>query len=229
MGYLVLAYSEEAINHTRLSQFTTVHPRDLSALLSGLEAKGLLASKGQYKSKTYFIDGIEPLAPEDVFGNSQITESSSMITEGSSMITEGSSMITEDSSQITNDSSMIIEEKRAVEPNTRDSYGRVEHFFAEASFVELLGDLEPRFRESLEEIAKEPRTKKRVSPDTMKKIILTVCEGQYVSTRALAELLNRDPVSLRGSYLSTLRAEGKLKPAFPGNPTDPRQSYLTIK
>ena len=48
---LVLAYTEKALSHARLSQFSSEHPRDIGNCLQNLENQGFLASTGSYRAK----------------------------------------------------------------------------------------------------------------------------------------------------------------------------------
>ncbi len=66
---LMLAFTEGAVTHARLSQFCKDHPRDLSAALQNLEKSGTMETTGQYRAKTYHITGHVLPTAEDVFVN----------------------------------------------------------------------------------------------------------------------------------------------------------------
>ncbi len=80
----------------------------------------------------------------------------------------------------------------------------------------------------LHEIAKEPRTKKRVSSDVMEAVLLNLCKNQYVSISVLSELVERTPDLLRKSYLSNMVKTKKLELAFPTEISSPKQAYIYI-
>ena len=63
----ILAYTEKALNHGRLSQFSSDHTRDISDCLKNMAAKGWLATTGAYRSKVYHLPNQSAPSPEDVF------------------------------------------------------------------------------------------------------------------------------------------------------------------
>lgn len=77
----------------------------------------------------------------------------------------------------------------------------------------------------LEELAREPRAKGKISREKMIEVILGLCERHFVTLRCLAELVRRKPDTLRDQYLSVLVQERKLSLAFPKTPTHERQAY----
>jgi ATP-dependent DNA helicase RecG len=58
--------------------------------------------------------------------------------------------------------------------------------------IDDLAVLTRHFRNSLEQIARLPREKKKVSRDVLISVILKLCEGHFITLRCLAELLNRN-------------------------------------
>ena len=74
----------------------------------------------------------------------------------------------------------------------------------------------------------EPRTKKKIPKELMSQVLQDLCRDQFVTATALAELVCRDPATLRGQYLTPLKNAGLLALAFPQTPTDPQQAYITI-
>jgi predicted HTH transcriptional regulator len=81
--------------------------------------------------------------------------------------------------------------------------------------------------ERLKDVAVLVRNKRKVSREQMISVILALCEGCYISSRELAELVQRAPDSLRNHYLNELVGEGKLELMYPDKPSDPRQRYRT--
>jgi hypothetical protein len=88
-----------------------------------------------------------------------------------------------------------------------------------------LGSLSSTLRERLEELAAEPRQKKKLDRENLEAAVLAVCEGHYLTLNALAELLNRKPASLRNEYLTPMVRQKTLSLAFPTTPTHERQAY----
>jgi hypothetical protein len=180
-----------------------------------LEKTGALETTGQYRAKTYHIPGHMLPTAEDVFESTANNEESTTNLEPSTTNLEPSTTNLEPNT--TN-----------LEPNTTnlDEKGRIVHVQFSHPFVDDIANLKPEFRQELETIATLPRTKKKLSRDEMIQVILELCREQYVTSGALSVLLNREIATLRGQYLAPLKAEGKLKLAFPRTPTDPKQAYL---
>ncbi len=221
---LILALTEGAVTHSRLSQFCTKHPRDVSDTLLNLDKTGALETTGQYRSKTYHIPGHMLPTSEDVFESSSNNEPRSPNNEPRSPNNEPSYPNNEPSSP-NNEPSYPNNEPSS--PNL-DEFGRILHPEFQNPFIDDLSNLDPQFRKRLEAIAERPRAKKRINPEKMKGIILALCTKQYVTTGALSALLRRNAETLRGQYLSKLKNEGKLRMAFPRSPTDPKQAYIAI-
>jgi ATP-dependent DNA helicase RecG len=97
----------------------------------------------------------------------------------------------------------------------------------EASSVPLLTDSERMAR--LEEIARPVRESGKVSREVMVNTILTVCNDDFLNLKALADLLNRSPNSLRIKHLNRMVKEGQLELRHPGKPTHPDQGYRAKK
>lgn len=68
--------------------------------------------------------------------------------------------------------------------------------------------------------------RERVAPDVMRRTILTLCEGRFLSAEDLGELLHRHPNGLRQRFLTPLVAEGKLRLRHPGSSNRPDQAYI---
>lgn len=97
----------------------------------------------------------------------------------------------------------------------------------EASSVPLLTDSERTMR--LKEIARTVRESGKVSREVMEKTILTVCSDDFRNLKALADLLNRSPNSLRIKHLYRMVREGQLELRHPDKPTHPDQGYRAKK
>lgn len=64
---------------------------------------------------------------------------------------------------------------------------------------------------------------RRVVEDT----IIKLCNGDFLTVRNLAELLNRDSNSLLNHYLKDMVASGGLELRFADKPNHPQQAYRT--
>lgn len=214
---------EGVVNHPRLAEISQAHPHDLSQALARLERDGLLQSQGQSRGKVYHLPGSTPLSPEQVF-----PEAVSSIHSGiRSVLKASSSVLKGDRSLLRGDSA----DSGATAPplgqsEERDADGCLLSTLLDAPIVDLLDQLSPALREDLERRASRPRLAKRLSDaNEMHEAILAVCQGRYVRLSALAELLMRNPDSLRRNYIDVLVKSRRLKRAFPGTPTHDMQSY----
>jgi ATP-dependent DNA helicase RecG len=98
-----------------------------------------------------------------------------------------------------------------------------------APVVDDLEALNVTFRVQLEELAAEPRTKRKLSQEAMQKAILAVCCDRYLTLNALAQLVQRDRDALRKQHLNEMIKTQKLKLAFPATPNHPQQAYIANK
>ena len=86
----------------------------------------------------------------------------------------------------------------------------------------VVDDLETRsvpLHSRLGGMASEPRAKGKVDRQVLIDVVLQLCERRFVTLRCLAELVNRNPDTLRDQYLKTLVRQRQLNLAFPKTPT----------
>ena len=81
--------------------------------------------------------------------------------------------------------------------------------------------------ENLYEIAKQAREKSRLKPTKMKKIIISLCEKQYLTLEELAHILMRDKSGIR-KYLRELVEENQLGLRYPNTPSIRNQAYKSV-
>ncbi len=79
----------------------------------------------------------------------------------------------------------------------------------------------------LRTIARPASEKRRVEQGVMEGIILSLCEGRYLTRRQLAELLDRNPEGLRSRFLVSMVEHGLLRLKFPKTPNRTDQAYIT--
>ena len=80
---------------------------------------------------------------------------------------------------------------------------------------------------TLQAIAAPVREKGRIDKLVMRDVILRLCSGRYITLRTLADLLNREPDSIRIHYINPMLKEGLLLSRYPGQPNHPQQGYKT--
>jgi len=107
-----------------------------------------------------------------------------------------------------------------------DSLGRLQTSSLPAPIIHDLTRLSPSLLNRLKQVATLPNSTKRLSKDVMKAVILELCKDHFITRSCLAELVARNPDSLRQQYLREMLTEGVLKQAFPQSPTDSRQAYI---
>ena len=77
------------------------------------------------------------------------------------------------------------------------------------------------------EIARPAREKKKLIPSLTRKIVLSLCEGKFVSADQLSQLMDRGKEKLKENFLSEMVASGELELLYPIQPTHPGQAYRT--
>jgi hypothetical protein len=159
------------------------------------------------------LAGVDILTPEDVF-----SDASSVISGTSSVISGTSSVISDASSVI---SGGLIEKNN----HNRDSSGRLCSEKLVLPVIDDLSALSEPFKAQLYKIAIEARSKQRLAPELMEHIILKLCEEQFFTLGALAEVLNRKPEALRRGHLTRMIRTQKICLAFPTKPTHEKQAY----
>ena len=107
----------------------------------------------------------------------------------------------------------------------RDANGCLMNDLLARPIIDDLGQLSSGLCMNLEQMAAEPRSKRRMAPEALRAVILLLCEQHFITLRCLAALVNRKPESLRDQHLIRLVRERKLTLAFPTTPTHERQAY----
>lgn len=204
---LAAAASERVVTHARVREMTGLHPFDLTRMLQSLVRDGFLEAHNPGRGAVYCLPGAALPKPEEVFG------------DGSAQSVPASAHLTGSSAHLTGD---------AASDDHRDANGRLLTEQLDAPVIDSLKQLVPAFREKLEELAAEPRTKGKLPVETMKAVVLAVCSGHYMTLSCLAELVNRDSDAFRQQYLKPLAKDGKLRLAFPTAPTHAKQAYRSV-
>ncbi|MGJ8641145.1 MAG: hypothetical protein ACSHYA_17270 [Opitutaceae bacterium] len=83
--------------------------------------------------------------------------------------------------------------------------------------------------ETLRSIAAPVASAQRASKDLVVSTILQLCQGRYLSLAELAELLGRDPHTLRKNFIRVMLGEQQLLAEHPNIKTHPKQRYITAE
>lgn len=188
----------------KVREMTGLHPFDLTRMLQNLVRDGFLEAHNPGRGAVYCLPGAALPKPEEVFG------------DGSEHSVPTSAHLPGSSAHLAGD---------AASDDQRDASGRLLSDQLDAPAIDSLEKLVPAFREKLEKLAAEPRTKGKLPVETMKEVVLAVCSGQYVTLSCLAQLVNRDSDAFRQQYLKPLAKDGKLRLAFPTAPTHAKQGH----
>jgi ATP-dependent DNA helicase RecG len=202
---LVTADIEGAVDNARLRQITGSHASDMTRLLQGLVAKGALHQEGQGRWSRYRLPGSLP--------GSGLGHVSRMSLMGHS-VHNGIDSVHNGIDSVHNGIDSVHKEADFVHKDSGIERS-VGHFWS--------NDLET------ERIAGPARHSRRLPPDEMKRIILDLCRGRWMTRRDLAALLRRNPDNLRSRFLTPMVAHGLLQLRHPDKPNRADQAYSTGK
>jgi predicted HTH transcriptional regulator len=231
---LAITLSEGRLTHPRLQELTDCHPSDITKTLRSLIAESFLESDGSGRGTVYRLSGVDVINPEDVFED--LTSSSPNLTPNSPNSDSSSPNLTPNSPNSGSSSPNLTASAPHLEsevldledsPSNRDRLGRLVSDSFGFPFIDSLETLGGSFLTELELKASHPRIMKRVDRSTMIEVILDLCSDQYVRLECLATLVNRQPGTLQGQYLTQLCRERKLLMAFPDSRNHPDQAYTT--
>ena len=99
-----------------------------------------------------------------------------------------------------------------------------EHYQSSSQHYELSSE----HYKQLQDIAAPVRGRGRTSKQVVEEIILKICSEHYLPLRTLAELLGREPDSIRNHYVNPMLDQGLLKLRYPEQPSHPQQAYITL-
>jgi ATP-dependent DNA helicase RecG len=97
------------------------------------------------------------------------------------------------------------------------------------SDTHIAGDerVDESLNSTLVEIARPVREAGKVPRETVRRVILQLCDQRFLNLRELAWLLNRQVKNLRDDYIRHMVREGLLDPRFPTRPNHHNQAYRT--
>ncbi|KTT11306.1 ATPase AAA [Pseudomonas oryzihabitans] len=236
---LAAAAAERTISHARIVELLGVSALEASRVLQGLVRGGLLESHNPGRGAVYCLPGAALPKPEEVFAEGGTTAanealaffagSSEHFAESSEHFAGSSTYISSSSTGLAGSSADLPEERRSSDAVPRDARGRRLTELLDAPVIDSLTQLDNAYRMRMEDMAQAPRTKAKLDPLEMRKSILELCRGQYITGTALAELVQRNPDALRQQHLKHLVQTNQLRLAFPTVPTHQMQAYRTTE
>lgn len=223
---LATAASEQVVTHKRVSEISVEHSHDITLALQFLVRQSLLQVNGHGRGAVYHLPGQALPSPDDVFGAglpglADGSGRSEDLDLRSEVLAPGSEGLDRRSEGLDRRSEVL-----AAGHDAQDEMGRLLSASLPAPVVHDLGSLAPALLERLRYHASLPNHKKKVPKEQMRAIILSLCQDHFITRNCLAELVARDPDSLRLQYLKEMLDEGVLRQAFPQSPTDSRQAYI---
>lgn len=79
---------------------------------------------------------------------------------------------------------------------------------------------------AISELVGPVRNSERTDEQTVRRVILGLCEGRYLTLRQLAELLNRGMDGLRDRHISKMVKAGQLELKYPDRPSHGSQGFV---
>ena len=223
---LISADVDRWVNHERIMQLTDESSRTVTLAFPKLENMGMLIPNGTHKEKYYTLPGIKVSTVDEVFKNGSINHNHFTAPNSSSDHSEVSSEYSHQSSESSNTSS---EHFNSGSNEKRDELGRRLIDGLDFPIIDNIDSLTNNYRADLESAAQDIRNKTRVPKGVLQLTIYALCQGQYISLKALASIMNRNPDALRQNYLTPMIQEGFLQYAFPYQKNHELQGYTTAE
>jgi ATP-dependent DNA helicase RecG len=208
---IVIASTENQVTNQRLQAMLTLHRVDITGMLAGLVDKGFLEPHGRSRGMYYTLAEPNHIHSTGIGAVTAANDdsSSSLASESSSLESESSSLVSESSSLLSGDSSL-----------------------ASGNDDQPLAELESQFgrdvADYLWQVASPARGRKPPT-ETVKHILLTLCQGRYLSVYELATLMQRNSESLRHSYLKPMVLNRQLALQYPDTPNHSQQKYTAVE
>jgi len=86
----------------------------------------------------------------------------------------------------------------------------------------------PHLPPELLSLAEPARLKGKLPAAEMQALVLSLCDGRWLTSKDLAALLNRDAENLQGRILGGMVKKGLLELRFPDVPNRPDQAYRSV-
>jgi predicted HTH transcriptional regulator len=193
---LATAEIEGFVSNIRLQQITSLHPRDITALLRSVVDGGFLIADGHGRATTYRVAG----TPSDDRNSKDLSLSSVHIARSTTHLDDSTTHL---------------------DDSTTHLGGSTTHL----GNISTQLDNNPSTNPELLTIAEAVRTKGKTSIETTRLTILRLCEGRFLTVAELATLLNRSAQGLRERFVKPMTDAGLLERRFPNQPSHEQQAY----
>ncbi|WP_263081278.1 putative DNA binding domain-containing protein [Endozoicomonas sp. Mp262] len=222
---LATASVENVVNHSRLGEICTNHPRDITEALQRLVKGGFLQSKGRARGTVYFLAGTRLPTADSPFMAAH-SDLSDNFASDSDTLPENSDTLGLNSDTLSQNSDTLSQNSDTLSQNTDTLHHEAKHPDG-TLIISNLKDIDGQIHEKLLKISAVVRETKRLPASQVEETILKACQEHYLSLRVLAELLNRKPDGLRQKYLNKMVNDKRLRRAFPTEPNSPKQAYTS--
>ncbi|NCU16689.1 hypothetical protein [Pallidibacillus pasinlerensis] len=211
---MVTAYQEKSVSNVRMQELTNKYPRDINKLLSDLVGEGLLIPQGTGRGTTYILsDFFEPIDEHNLNilkKNLDENEKNLSVKENISSNKENNSGNKENISG--NSEKQFENENTKVSGNNRGN----------------IVDDNKTYKELIE-IARPARENKRLKPEILRNLILSLCCDRFLTLTELSYFLERGRDGLRKNHIKKLVDMNKLELRYPNTPNHRNQAYKTVK
>ena len=217
------------INHSILLQHLEkdFHSREISLALPYLARKEFLVAKGEKKEKFYLLPWVSEVDIAQIYGKRKEIILPLEIQIEESLLLEPNDATLQANLQANLQATQPEQAKFVYYEFDLDEKGRI--IKDGKVIINELSMLNPDYLETLKaQIPQRFIELKKKNARQLKGLVLSLCEDQFVSKRALAELLGMNDSALR-LHLKQLVEEGLLELAFPQQPTHKDQSYRLVK
>ena len=225
---LLTTLNDGWINHSILFEKLEQdhHSRDITLALPALERKGMLLGKGEKKEKFYLLPWVSEVDIAQIYGKRK------EIVFPLELNISGQDLVETDEPNLQANLQANLQDHQPEQAKfvyyefELDEYGRI--IKDNKKIINELTTLEPDYLAHLKNQIPEHFVKlKKKNARQLKELVFLLCDGQFVSKRALAELLGMNDSALR-LHLKQFVDNGWLELAFPQQPTHKDQSYRFI-
>ncbi|MCK9418656.1 MAG: putative DNA binding domain-containing protein [Nitrospirae bacterium] len=99
----------------------------------------------------------------------------------------------------------------------------------DSSYSENNSSYKAEDEKALMSIAASIASTVRAPAQEVRKVIIELCKGRFLTVESLSGLLNRNPAGIRNQYLTPMVREGILRLRYPETPNRPDQAYTSVE
>jgi ATP-dependent DNA helicase RecG len=219
-----LAHQFGEISNFDIQRYRKEHPRDISEHLRSLVQNGWLSQAGRGRGTRYTLLNNQFSQPSLFSSSEHLPDSSEHLPDSSEHLPDSSEHLPDSSEHLPDSSEHLPDSSEHLLDSSEHLPDSSEHL---PDSSEHLLDSSEHY-ERLKKIAEPIREKGSVKKELVEDVILQLCCEQYLLLRTLAELLGREPDSIRNHYLNPLLDRGVLELKHPKQKNHPQQAYRTV-